>query len=116
MNGTITNNGSVDILFYAYLYLSTETFDPVDHLIAKTEIPGNSTLIFADSPQMFVPGDPDAVPPKLSGEQKLRNGVALLQAGNTLKAYLHFFSRDLSTAISATVNDIELESNVQVIE
>jgi len=116
MTGSITNTGTANLIFYAYLHLETEDFNPSAHRIARVSIDPGNTLIFEDYPDMFVPGDPTATPPRLSGEQKLRNGVSALQSSNNLTIYLHFYSTDHVTPISATITSIELESNVQIIE
>ncbi len=116
MNGSITNTGAVTIRFYAYVYPAAEVFDPFYHRVARVSIGPGSTLIFEDYPDMFDLGNPSVTPPKLSGEQILRDAVGTLQGGNNVTIYLHFYSIDHTTPISAVVNSIELESNVQVVE
>ena len=112
MSGSITNNGAVDIRFFVYLDEMNDPFNHNKHLVVDTNIAGNSTLDFSTSTNFLVPENP----PYPSGEQKLLDGIDTLQAGNSLKAYLHSYSVDLLSPISATINDLELESNVKIVE
>ena len=112
MSGTITNNGAVDIRFFVYLYEINEVFNEPKHVVVNTTVPANSTLDFSNTTNLLVPANP----PYPSGEAKLFAGIDTLQAGHSLKAYLHAYSTDMFTPISATINNFGLESNVTVEE
>ena len=73
------------IRFFVYLYELNETFNKPKHVVVNTTIPGNSTLDFSSTGDFLVP----ASPPYPSGEDKLFAGIDTLQAGHSLKAYLH---------------------------
>lgn len=112
MSGTITNNGAVAVRFFVYLFEMNEVLDKPKHVVVNTTIPGTSTLDFSTSGGFLVP----ASPPYLSGQDKLFAGIDTLQAGHSLKVFLHVYSTDVFTPIAATINNLELESDVTIEE